>query len=298
MRDKENDIPYLGVDKNKIISANPILNKDNLYNYSYFVKERQSILKKRQEGLPPMWTDNKILQNNRFTNIRRENDRVSKWLISNISENPNLELEDKIWRTIIFRMYNTTQTAELINLDSEDFWNKVEENAVKLEEYGTDSNIYTNAYRIVQVKSVYKKYYPNRNHRSHVLLYFNDLRKKLGGNILDEVTFNAESAYFWILNNVYGAGRFLGYQIFVDLTYIPEYPISENHFVVAGPGCYTGLNFLFDDFDGMTCEEAIFWIRDNFNKIFGDKYSPEELFSNEPEDNRNWNVMSIENIRL
>lgn len=297
MLDKIRDIEYLGldVDKNKILSANPIFNEENLEHYKHYVIERQNVLKKRQQGLPPMWTDDKIIQNNRFTNIRRENDRVSKWLIENLSTNKDLDLEDKIWRTIIFRMYNTINCAETIGISDPDFWSKVDYNSKKLESVEHDSYVYTNAYRIVQVKSIYKKYYPDRQHRCHILLYFNDLRNKLRGNILESLTENANSAYSWILKNVYGAGCFLAYQIFVDLTYIPEYPISENHFVVSGPGCRTGLNFLFSDFNGLTCEELLFWIRNNFNRIFGYNYSPEELFSNEPEENRNWNVMSIEN---
>lgn len=298
MLDKIRDIEYLGlnVDKNKVLSANPLFNKENLEHYRHYVIERQNVLKKRQQGLPPMWTEDKIIQNNRFTNIRRENDKVSKWLIKNISTNKNLDLEDKIWRTIIFRMYNTIYTAELIDLSNIDFWNNIDKNSKLLEQVNKDSLVYTNAYRIVQVKSIYKKFYPDRHHRCHILLYFSDLRSKLNGCILDELEFNAESAYFWITHNVYGAGAFLAYQIFVDFTYIPEYPISENHFVVAGPGCRTGLDFLFEDSDGLSPEELLFWIKNNFNKIFGDNYSPEELFSNEPEENRNWNIMSIENI--
>lgn len=297
MLDKVNDVEYLGlnVDKNKILFANPLFNQENLEHYRHYVVERQNVLKKRQQGLPPMWTEDKIIQNNRFTNIRREDDRVSKWLIENISTNENLDLEDKIWRTIIFRMYNTIYTAETIGLNNQEFWKNIADSSKALESTEKDSLVYTSAYRIVQVKSIYKKYYPNRHHRCHILLYFNDLRNKLKGTILDELTSNAKSAYDWILKNVYGAGSFIGYQIFVDFTYIPEYPISENNFVVAGPGCKTGLNFLFESSDKLTSEELLFWMRNNFNKIFGDNYSPEELFSNEPEENRNWNVMSIEN---
>ena len=297
MLDKSHDVEYLGLDvnKDKIFTSNPVFNKNNLENYRHYVIERQNILKRRQQGLKPMWTEDLILQNNKFTNVRRENDRVSRWLINNISNNKELDLEDKIWRTILFRMYNTINFAELVNLKDKNFWNNIEKNSTILENVEHDSLIYTNAYRIVQVKAMYKKYYPNRHHRCHILLFMNDLRNKLKGNIIDDLDYNAESAYNWILHNIYGAGKFIGYQIFVDLTYIPEFPISENHFVAAGPGCVTGLKFLFDDFDNLTPEELLFWMRDNFNKIFGDNYSPEELFSNEPIENRNWNVMCIEN---
>ena len=51
--------------------------------FEYWVIERQSInvLKKVQ---PFPWTDDEILQNYHFTNVKREDDKVSKWLIDNI----------------------------------------------------------------------------------------------------------------------------------------------------------------------------------------------------------------------
>ena len=52
-------------------------------------------------------------------------------------------------------------------------------------------------------------------------------------------------------------------KIFVDLTYLPEFKFSDKEFTVSGPGCSLGLSYLFEDMDGMTDEEAIFWVRDN-----------------------------------
>ena len=66
-----------------------------------------------------------------------------------------------------------------------------------------------------------------------------------------------------IIKGIKGIGDFLAYQIWVDLTYIPEFDQSEDSFTVAGPGCRLGIDLLVEDRDGMTHEELIFHLRDN-----------------------------------
>jgi hypothetical protein len=127
----------------------------------------------------------------------------------------------------------------------------------------------------------------------------------------------SQKEVFQAINSVRGLGEFVAYQIFVDLTYIPEFPFSENEFVIAGPGCKKGLDYIFEDKDGMTYEECIFWLRDNINGRFEGgynlfdndylddieeekgyshvSYDPYKLFSDLPEYDRCMNVMSIEN---
>lgn len=105
-------------------------------------------------------------------------------------------------------------------------------------------------------------------------------------------------ALYKILLSIPGFGKFLAYQVFVDLTYIPEFPFSENEFVVSGPGRDRGLNMIFADKDGMTYEECLFWFRDNLKRLWEEnnlKYYPEELFDHLPEYDRNYNIMMLEN---
>lgn len=49
----------------------------------YWITERESIRLKREKGEPPPWTDDEVLQQYRFTNVRRIDDRVSQWLLKN-----------------------------------------------------------------------------------------------------------------------------------------------------------------------------------------------------------------------
>lgn len=114
---------------------------------------------------------------------------------------------------------------------------------------------------------------------------------------LHEQVMNAKSqieVYNLIMENIRGCKLFLSYQIFVDLTYCKEFPFSENHFTVSGPGCSAGLDILFDNFDGLNKEEALFWLRDNQNKIFDIDFT-KLFFDLEPHD-QYLNVMCIENL--
>ena len=117
MKTKPADQLFCGVRKKVIQNANPQINEENLLHLYNFIKRRYNIhLKKDVLGKPQPWTNDPVLQEFRFTNIRREHDRESKWLIKNISTNPDLAYEDKLLNSILFRLYNKHQTSELIGM--------------------------------------------------------------------------------------------------------------------------------------------------------------------------------------
>jgi hypothetical protein len=130
MKTTEYDIPYCGVDVTKIESATPSFNEEVLRYHHNYIFERHKIYKKKEiYKLPRPWTKDPIFNKYRFTNVRRELDRESKWLIKHICENDELTLKQKILNCILFRTYNKSSTSEIIkqpilNLDSlteEDF---------------------------------------------------------------------------------------------------------------------------------------------------------------------------------
>jgi hypothetical protein len=49
-----------------------------------WIQKRETIRMAKETGLPPPWTTDPILQEFRFCNVRRKDDRVSKWLIKHI----------------------------------------------------------------------------------------------------------------------------------------------------------------------------------------------------------------------
>ena len=51
--------------------------------FIYYLNERWSIHQKRLKDLPPPWTNDQALRKYRFCQIRREDDRVTRWIHEN-----------------------------------------------------------------------------------------------------------------------------------------------------------------------------------------------------------------------
>lgn len=327
MKDKVRDAVYCGVRENIISSANPIINWENMYHFKKFVVDRYRIHKKKDvRVLPPPWTHNEILQEFKFTNVRREHDRQTRYLIENIVKSPVLTLEDKIVNCFMFRAWNNWDTLHVLgfpysakDLYKSDLKEKVRPLYESVQNSDPGRLWWSNAFIQGGVKMAWT--YPEMDLsvvKEHGIEGEDtiDLRPFHIGPWLKELNIvkrllNAidQQDCYNIIKEVKGFSDFLAYQVFVDLTYIPEFPFSENEFVVAGPGCKRGLDLIFEDKDEMTYEECIFWLRDNINledSIFNSEqmmemdggypfYEPKKLFSDLPKHDRKMNVMSLEN---
>lgn len=296
MKNKKEDEMYCGVREGRIKNASPDINGKNMEILYRWIEERYKIhLRKdvKEEKYP--WTENEILKKYKFCNVRREHDKQSKWLIENISLNKNLNYSNKLLNTVLFRIFNKYKTIEIFGLiDFGDVnWKNIECSIDSFQ--GKDYNFFTNAFLTSGIKNAIKSYFPDEN---LVLGAIKLVDKFKSEGMVDELKkAKKQSDIFKILKKKKGLGDFLAYQIFVDFTYIPSFPFSENEFVVAGPGCKKGLDLIFDDFDSMSYEEALFWIRNNQHNIFKEfGYNPNKLFSDLAENDRELNVMSLENI--
>ena len=310
MQNKYKDVEYCGVDKSVVNSVRPRFYDEAIKVLNYYIKERYAIhIKKDVLKLKQPYTNDKLLSVYKFTNIRREHDKNSKWLIDNISNNNNLSFEDKIYKSILYRIYNRNETAEIIDLVninfSDDSW--LEKACNRITEFLKDNQgyrFYTNAYKCGGVKRGLYSSFPESSHYNYSPLYF--IKDCISNNFHEDlVNCNTQEEVFNLLKSVNGFGRFIAYQIFVDLTYIKEFPFSENEFTVAGPGCYYGLQLLTgkdsedSGFNGMSSEEIIFWMRNNLVEEFNRRdleFDPDKVFIDLPKEDRKFNVMSLENI--
>jgi hypothetical protein len=59
------------------------MNPDKLEKMGYWIKERESIRMKKGAGEHKPWTDDWILKQYKFCNVRREDDRVTQWFANN-----------------------------------------------------------------------------------------------------------------------------------------------------------------------------------------------------------------------
>lgn len=342
MKNKPADIPYCGVDKEKIDNASPVLNEEVLRYHHLYLTERHKIYKKKEiEKSPKPWTEDKVLRDYRFTNVRRELDKESRWLIENISENDKLTLEEKILNSILFRSYNKSTTSELINQPIKNLDN-LDDETISLyrnifnQKAKTDPNyvFFTGAFMTgglkkgnafidpPYVRSVATLITPKGNkelpyieardicneHEDYDIMgwekniptrMFRLIQKFVRCGGLDMImNSDTQDDVYNALLTINGFSKFLGYQVFVDLTYIPEFKFSENEFSVSGPGCSAGLDMLFEDKDGMSYEECLFWVRNNIEFVwdsYGLEYDPKDLFDHLPEYDRCLNIMMIEN---
>lgn len=322
MKNKPKDKLYCGVDPEKIASADPEINVRGLYHFRDFVLERYRIHKRKDlYCYPAPWTDNLILRDFRFTNVRREHDKQTRYLIDNIIKNDELTLEDKIVNCFMFRCWNNWDTLKSFGFPYSAkllYDPRTKENIrplyKKLSKEDPGRLWWSNAYIQGGTKMAWRatdmrkpldieKDIPLRPFHVGVWLEKEHIVKRL-------LEAENQQRCFEVIKSIKGFAEFLAYQVFVDLTYIPEFPFSENEFVVAGPGCKRGLDLIFSDRDGMTYEECIFWLRSKINstkslfnspaidKVEDGKeltYNPMKLFSDLPVYDRKMNVMSIEN---
>lgn len=316
MKTKEGDVYYCGVNEEKIKSAKPILNEKNISLFFHWIKERYTVhIKKDIKHFDPPWTEDKIIQKYRFTNVRREQDRETKWLIKNISENNSLSMEEKILNTLLFRTWNKSSTVETYGGP----WRKkeLEVGPINFRRIVTTQHLdlpFTSAFSTSFLKEIWRfsdgkgsvKYkLQERNlpngveaiHDSVPLRMFYIVPWVLSHNILSEILNSTDQKEcINSIKKIPGFGEFLSYQVFVDLSYIPNFKYSENEVVVAGPGAKRGIDFLFENKDDLTYEECIFWLRDNQNYYLlkyniNLKILMEDLLL----EDRYLNVMSIEN---
>ena len=107
-----------------------------------------------------------------------------------------------------------------------------------------------------------------------------------------------QDAVYNHLKSFHGIGKFLAYQIFVDLTYLNEFPFTEHNFVVSGPGCERGINWIFANRDGMNSEECLFWFTKNqhmISEIYNESWDMDEVFKFLPKNERIYTLMDMEN---
>lgn len=304
MKNKPADTLYCGVSKTRIKKAKPVLNERNLLYLYNFIKRRYVIhLRKDVLKKDPPWTNDEVLRDFRFTNIRREHDKESKWVIEHIANNPELSYEDKLLNVILFRLYNKHETAELISMpfkfsqtpDWDPEWYRSLFEAALVED--PKRVFFTAAFHTVGMKNTLKKVTGEDYAPMRILKFIKIL---INEGLVDDIKacVNQQEVY-QTLTDYNGIGRFLAYQFYVDMTYIAEFPFSENEFTVAGPGCVMGLNYLFENRDGMTYEECLFWLRDNLGRLFveelGKDWDAKRVFWDLPEEDRCFNVMSLEN---
>lgn len=224
--------------------------------YWYFACERQNIFWKKINGDPAPWTHDKILQEYKFCNSYRVNDRVSQYLLKNVIYNGNnYNYEDMLFRIILFKLFNKESTWELLSKNFGDILLKnfntkkysiVLENAIS-----NGTKIYNDAY----ISCANKAFGYDRKHDNHLAL----LDKMFNIDKMQDkiIKCNTMQDAFNIIKGYPLIGNFMAYQLVTDINYSAFVNWKENEFTVTGPGSLRGIKKCFIDKGTMTNEDII-----------------------------------------
>lgn len=235
--------------------------------YWYFACERQNIFWKKIKGEPAPWTEDKILQEYKFCNSYRVNDRVSQYLLKNVIYNgKRYSNEDMLFRILLFKLFNKESTWELLIENIGDISLKTFDakkySSVLEKAISNGIKIYNDAY----ISCATKAFGFDRKHDNHLaLLNKMFIEDRIQDKIIKcktmEEAFNIIKSYPLI-------GNFMAYQLVTDINYSDVVDWGEDEFTVAGPGSLRGIKKCFISMGKMSNEDIIKYMYENQDKEF------------------------------
>jgi hypothetical protein len=213
----------------------------------YWVREREAIRVRKEAGEPWPWTQDPILQTYSFCCVRREDDRVTRWIAANIRQ-PYADHPHLWWMLCAARQLNWPDTlAELIR---EGAWPDKEgfrpEHMTELlvARQRRREKVFTGAYVIRAESSheVHWFHWPKVRYVAEIVLGEPwRQRGKIHLYFQGEPTLQGTVA---ALRAFRGYGPFMAYQCVVDMRFtrlLRDAPDRED-WAAAGPGTIRGLN--------------------------------------------------------
>ena len=208
--------------------------------YFYWLHERENIriLKEELEEESP-WTEDPILQEFKFCQVFREDDRTTRWFRTHIRE-PLRDSHEVLMATIIFRWFNYIETGRTLlkhNLHLEWDRKKAIEEITKQDKWVTGSYFIKTPNRMDKVTGVAECVSHMWKDRQYLIDILETRREE--GNASLEHTWN-------LLKNYPYMGPFMSYEVVTDLrhTYLLENAKDILTWANAGPGAMRGLNRL------------------------------------------------------
>ena len=111
---------------------------------AYWIQERELIRRAKEQGLSKPWTDDDVFRRVYFTNVHREDDKVTRWIRENYT--PTLFGEFYEPAIVAARIFNRIETLDHFKLR----WFPVQQLALEdqLREWGNSHKTWGNAYVI------------------------------------------------------------------------------------------------------------------------------------------------------
>jgi hypothetical protein len=209
--------------------------------YWQFAAARQALYDARLRGQAPPWTGDPILAAHRFTNCYRAADRVSQFLITQVTYRGDQSWRDVFFRILLFKIFNRISTWRLLSGEiGEVTWSGYDFgrfDAILQTRLDAGDRLYSPAYIMPPPRLG-----EARKHANHLRL----IELMMSDGTPEKVAQAASmKEAFEILVGYPGLGTFLAYQYLIDLNYAPDLDFSEMDFVVPGPGARDGIRKCF-----------------------------------------------------
>lgn len=289
--------------ENIIPIINQNLNEEHLKLYLYWIIERYNIhLLKDVQKKPYPWTSDDILKTYSFTNVRRIQDTVTKFVLNQICFNSELNLREKIINIILFRIFNEPTSYKLLKLP-------IKQNLIQNQNFYDFLNYHTQnitsntiLYRTAYMHSGVCKSYDqisqsiSSNLRPFYMIWKAYKQNKIE-NIEQFILKNEKNKVYNQILSIKGIGDFLAYQIYIDLTYCPQTKLTENDFVYLGQGALSGINIVCPNIPRSKRYMFVYYIQDNIEKFLKKYYNIDlkHLMWDLPEEQRFLSLSNIQN---
>jgi hypothetical protein len=204
--------------------------------------------------LPPPWTKDAILQNFRFCNVRRQDDRESTWL--RLHWYPLYEAENFVGGITLSRLINNSSTLDYIGFPEPERWDAT---LAALKEWRDKGNRVFNPAYIVTTCGV------KMDKLDYVVRVARDADLAWARRDTKPRSLADAAKVLSTVDGLKGSG-FLAAQIVADLKYTPHLAEAHDWFTWCspGPGSMRGLNRL----TGRPREDS--WNPDLFRKVVND----------------------------
>jgi hypothetical protein len=192
----------------------------------YWIKERESVRKAKESGLPKPWTTDPLLLSFRFCNVRRMDDRVSRELFERWYPRHAVRCGAELTCALFARLINWPEALdEVIDLDAA--------RGVLLDRAARGKKVFTGAYVVPGV--------PGKNKVDSIC----DLIDTISASCLTVLKPSMRETWAELLK-FDGMGSFLAGQVVADLAHTPagwHWPDIET-WAPLGPGSARGINRL------------------------------------------------------
>lgn len=202
--------------------------------FLYWISERESIRKNKECNKPRPWTDDKILQSYRFCNVRRMDDKVSRWLLENWYK-PYYNHPMMLTAVACARFFNLPESLEQItDIVFSKKW-KPDKIVARLREYRDKGNKVFNGAYMVRGNDGIDKIDCVVNHYVSNLFEYETYP-------IDLPTDSMKESHSLIYAK-YGFGSFMAGQIVADLRWAVDGAWKDrNQWAPIGPGSLRGMN--------------------------------------------------------